>query len=112
MALILGTSAAATVSGSSARTLMNLRATGEASFSNRSVSTMPGDRLCTPMLCSPARTAAQESENTRAHARPCTLLHREAVALPVAHADHCKEKWRSEELYSVQDRKVHYVFKA
>ena len=53
-ALIAGTRAAATVSGSSARALKKRLATGEASSSSRSVSTMPGDRLWQPMLVLPA----------------------------------------------------------
>lgn len=43
--LIWGTRASATVSGSSASALKKRRAMGDASFSSRSVSTMPGDRL-------------------------------------------------------------------
>ena len=55
MALIRGTRAAATVSGSSAKALKKRLATGEEPSSSRSVSTIPGDRLWQPMLVMPAR---------------------------------------------------------
>ena len=67
MALIWGTRASATVSGSSARALKNLRATGDASLSNKSVSTMPGERLWTPMLRTPAQAPAESQSMREAH---------------------------------------------
>ena len=51
---IRGAKSAATVSGSSANVLKNRRAIGVESFNNKSVRTMPGDKLCTPMLLRPA----------------------------------------------------------